>query len=221
MSKNLLITVIAVCLATAVTGWVHGRLTNRWENPPDLVSAAQRFDSVPSQVGDWEMVSNEPLTDEVVEMLQCAGHFSRVYKNPQTAESVTVSLIVGPPGPTAVHTPEICYSSRGQTIVVSPKPIAIRPETHPDESLWRMVFRSNGVEQNRFSVLYGWCGPDGHWSAATNARYQYGGQPLLYKIQLAGGLPTQSTESDDDVCQRFLKVFLPALDAALFRASVN
>ena len=46
-------------------------------------------------------------------------------------------------------------------------------------------------------------------------------QPLLYKIQLAGGLPTQSTESDDDVCQRFLKVFLPALDAAFFRISVN
>ena len=165
------------------------------------------------------MKSSEPFDDEVVEMLQCAGHFAREYVNSATGESVRVALLVGPPGPTAVHTPEICYSSRGQTIIERPQPVATRVEKDPDESLWRSGVSRNDLEQNRFSVVYGWTGPDGHWRAADNPRFDHAGDPMLYKIQVAGSLTERTAPEGGDLCQRFLQDFLPALDATLFQNS--
>ena len=155
MGKQLVIAVLVACVATAAAGLVEGRYSNRWGQPPKLVAAGEKLAIVPDHIGDWQLKSSEPFDDEVVEMLQCAGNFSREYVNSITGETVRMALSSGPPGPTAVHTPEICYSSRGQTIVERPKPVAIRPEKNPDESLWRIVFRANNLEQNRFSVVMG------------------------------------------------------------------
>ena len=181
------------------------------------MAAGELLDAVPERIGDWEMRSSKPFDNETVQMLQCAGHFSRVYENTSTGETVTVAMLVGPTGPTAVHTPEICYSSRGQTIVESPTAVATRPETDPDESLWQMAFRSNDVEQNQFRVMYGWTGPEGHWRAASNPRFEHGGEAMLYKIQLAGPVAQRADKDGADPCQRFLRDFLPAPDATLFQ----
>jgi Protein of unknown function (DUF3485) len=221
MQRNLLIAVLVACLATAVSGLVEGRYSNRWGLQPDLVSAGEKLARVPEKIGDWDMKSSEPFDNEVVDMLQCAGHFSRVYVNAVTGESVRVALLVGPPGPTAVHTPEICYSSRGQTAVEQPKPVATRPKTDADEALWRIVFRANDLEQSRFSVVYGWAGPEGHWRADANARYAHAGEPMLYKIQVAGPLTELPGQESSDLCQDFLKDFLPAVDATLFQIAAK
>jgi hypothetical protein len=217
MPRTLLVAILVTCVATAAAGWAEGRYSNRWGQPPDLVSAGNTLASVPERVGDWELKSSEPFENDVVDMLQCAGHFSREYTNSLTGESVRVALLVGPPGPTAVHTPEICYSSRGQTIVAPPKLVATRPEKDPEESLWRVVFRANDLEQNRFSVVYGWTGPQGRWRASANARYEHAGEPMLYKIQVAGPLTERMEQAGTDLCQQFLQDFLPALDATLFQ----
>lgn len=219
MSKALIIAVTLACIGTSAAGWVEGRLTNRWGEPDDLAAAGERVGQVPQRVGDWMLQSSEPFGDETVQMLRCAGHFSRTYENTVTGDIVRVALLVGPPGPTAVHTPEVCYSSRGQTIIQERKAIATRPEQRPDESLWRMVFRANDIEENRFAVLYGWAGADGQWRAAVRPRYEYGGQSLLYKIQLAAPLAESADQDAMDVCQSFLRDFLPALDATLFQTA--
>lgn len=215
-SHKLVVAALFTCLATVATGWIQGRLSNRWGEPADLVTAGEQLAQVPTRVGEWQMQSSRPFEDEVLQMLRCAGHFTRVYKNVLTGELVTVALLVGPPGPTAVHTPEICYSSRGQTIAERPKPISTHRPQAADETLWRMVFVSNSVEKSRFSVVYGWCGEDGEWRAATRPRFVYGGAPLLYKIQLVGALTERSDQDSSDACQRFLQDFLPALDRVLF-----
>jgi len=217
VSKKLAIAALLTCVATVATGWVQGRLSNRWGEPADLATAGEQLSQVPTRVGEWQMQSSRPFDDEVLKLLRCAGHFTRVYKNMLTGETVTVALLVGPPGPTAVHTPEICYSSRGQTIAERPKPISTHRADAADETLWRMVFVANSAEQNRFSVVYGWCGADGQWRAAKKPRYEYGGAPLLYKIQLVGALPERDGLDSSDACQRFLQDFLPALDAVLFQ----
>jgi hypothetical protein len=86
----------------------------------------------------------------------------------------------------------------------------------PDETLFQMTFRSNDPEQALLRVLYGWAGADGHWRAANNPRFEYGGEPLLYKIQLASDTTQQADKEGSDVCRRFLQDFLPVVDATLF-----
>ena len=216
MRMSLWIAVLAVCGGTVAAGLVEGRLSNRWGEPADLVSAAERVAQVPEQFGDWKMQSSRPFDEDTLAMLQCAGHFTRVYVNSLTGDTISMALLVGPTGPTAIHTPEVCYSSRNQTIIESPTEIATRPKTVPGETLWRMTFRANDPEQALQRVFYGWAGTDGHWRAAKDPRYEYGGEPLLYKIQLASGTTQQADKEGSDPCRRFLQDFLPVVDATLF-----
>ncbi len=206
----------AAAVLTCAAGWIDARWSNRWSTPAELDAAALRLEKVPTRVGEWQMQSQETIAPEVEEMLQCVGHFSRVYFNPTTNESVGVAAIVGPPGPTSVHTPEICYTSRDHVVVEDPTAVSIRPQERPDETFWRMTFRSGGLQGAHLRVYYAWSDGSGVWSASEHPRFKYSGQPLLYKIQLASRSQGE-TSRDDDPCQRFLKSFLPALDAALFQ----
>jgi hypothetical protein len=217
MRTNSLIAILVLCTVTVATGWVNGRLSNRWGESVDLVAAGQRLEAVPDRVGNWEMQFSRPFEDDVVEMLQCAGHFNRAYVNSLTGETVTVELLVGPPGPTAAHTPEICYSSRNHEITEESNAVQTRPAASPDETFWRMTLRSTDIEQRLQRVYYSWCGPDGCWRAAKNPRFEYGGQGLLYKVQLASEL--REAQDADDPCRRFLQDFLPALQASQFKAA--
>jgi hypothetical protein len=208
---------VAAVALTLTGGLVEGRLTNRWGPPAHLTAAAERLAQVPEQIGDWHLESSKPFDKSVEQMLECAGHFLRVYTNDKTGESVSVAMLVGPPGPTAVHTPEICYSSRNHHPLEEKHVVQIRPAQVPDESFWGMTFQSTGIEPHRLRVLYAWSGADGHWRAAKNPRMEHAGDKLLFKIQLAANLPRESAnDSASDPCQRFLADFLPALDAGLF-----
>ncbi len=214
MLKRLNIAVIVVCAATLAVGLVDARWTHRWGHQAELVAAGERLAKAPEQIGDWQMRSSEPYDAETVAMLQCTGHFSRVYVNRVTGDVVSVALQVGPPGPTAVHTPEICYSSRGHSISELPTARATDRAAAPDETIWRMTFRTNDAEQRRLRVCYAWRGPhESHWTAAEDPRFVYATEPMLYKIQLASQLSDWHESNDQDPCQKFLTDFLPALDA--------
>ena len=88
-------------------------------------AAAARLEAFPAilEIGS----SNRPLqmSTAVIEMLQCAGYISRVYVNQLTGENVRVALLLGPPGPIAVHTPEICFSAQDYRQEESRKRVAI------------------------------------------------------------------------------------------------
>lgn len=220
MSQSLAIGLSSLlAIVTVGVGWFEGRLSNRWGEPADLVSAGVALANVPQRVGDWEMISSEPFSDEVAQMLECAGNFTRVYENRLTGEQVNVALLVGPPGPTAVHTPEICYSSRDHQIVESRIAVRAGAEGGLPHTLWTLTFRSNDIEQSMLRVYYGWHAADGTWEASENPRFEFGGANLLYKIQVAGRTPANIAPSGGDSCSRFLQVFLPAVDITLFSSS--
>jgi hypothetical protein len=218
MRPSLIIALSAVlAIATVGAGLVEGRWSNRWGEPADLASAGTALENVPKRVGDWEAVSSEPFSDDVAQMLECSGNFTRVYQNMITGEQVNVAMLVGPPGPTAVHTPEICYSSRDHQVSERRTVVQMNPQADPGSSLWKLTFRSNDLEQSLLRVYYGWHGADGSWQASDNPRFEFGGQSLLYKIQLAGRMPADGSTAGDDSVARFLQDFLPAVDAALFQ----
>jgi Protein of unknown function (DUF3485) len=207
----------AATALTGAAGWFDARLSNRWSTPHELEVAAQRLAEVPTRVGDWQMQSTSPLTPDVEKMLQCVGNFNRSYVNTATREVVDVAAIVGPPGPTSSHTPEICYTSHDHIELDKPTPVSIRPQERPDEDFWRMTFKANDLDGARLRVYYAWSDASGVWTAAQYPRFKYGGQPLLYKIQLASHWDESKESEGGDPCRRFLESFLPALDKALFQ----
>ncbi len=193
-------------LSVALGGLVHGRLSHRWGEPADLVAAAELLNDFPEQFGDWRLATKESMDDSVVETLQCAGYLSRAYTNSATAESVRVAVIVGPPGPTAVHTPEICYSSRTYNLEKRPESEKIGNEQDGD-TFWSVKFRSKEAGGGELNVYYAWAS-DGVWRASESPRYEYGGLPFLYKIQVAGAPSPFGVRQEEDLCKRFLQDLL-------------
>ena len=113
---KLLTTCCLVTLGTLGSGWLHGRLVNRWGEAKALETAAQRFqEPLPARLGPWRLASTPEMEAGELEILQSAAHLQGVYMNDQTGESVIVQLVVGPGGPISAHTPEICYA--GQEIL--------------------------------------------------------------------------------------------------------
>lgn len=210
--KNFTLAIIAVGLIgiSAVVGVVHGRLTNRWGPQPDMLDAARRLEAMPADIEGWKAVDHE-LDPRVAEMLQCKGYVNRVYENVKTGQKVSVVVLLGPAGPIAVHTPEVCYSSQDYSIATDRTGFKVDDR----QDLWDLRLKSNRPGAAPLRVLYGWTN-DGNWHANDNPRFAYGGRPLLYKIQLAGPEPV----GDNDACQEFLAAFLPVLRKHLLSPGV-
>ena len=205
-NKTLAICAVAGLIAVVVGGVVHGKLTQRWGPGNDLVLAAAALDSFPDAFGPWRLHDSAEMSDRVVEMLQCAGHVNRTYVNLDTAEQVNVAVIVGPPGPIAVHTPEICYSSRTYKIDEAAKKMTLSQQD-AGHSFWLTKFRSKQPGGENLYVGYAWT-TDGIWHASDSPRYEYGGKPFLFKIQLAGSPLRSSEKLSDDLISRFLDALL-------------
>lgn len=195
--------VAAAVLLIALGGGVHGRMTQRWGEPADLVTATQALERFPESFGDWRLQDSEAMDPNVTETLQCAGYVNRSYLNVSTSEVVRIAIIVGPPGPTAVHTPEICYSSSSYTIDQKATSTAIAG-TAGEDTFWAVRLRSKEPGGGDLYVYYAWT--DGKvWKASEAPRYEYGGAPFLFKIQVAGQPLLVGKKSSDDLCERFLK----------------
>lgn len=212
---------LAFALLVALTvapGGLAGWLDNRWGEPVDLIAAGKELDRVPSRFGDWVQDDARPLSPEFVETLQCSGSTQRTYRNQKTGDVVRLVLIVGPPGPTSVHTPEVCYSSLDYKTLSSPKRFRINGAGSVDAVFWGMTLEATNLEGGKLSVAYAWNDKHG-WVAPDQPRIQFGGAKLLYKLQLAARVSGGEQEEQSDPCRSFLHAFLPALDAALFASS--
>lgn len=230
----------ASCLVvlTVLSGVIHGRLTNRFAAPGEAQAAAGRLKEVPEQFADWQCDSLLEMPATALEMLECEDYLARRYVNQRTGEAVEVSVILGPPGPVAEHTAEICISSRDYRLLGPRRKVVIaasgaaglsgngRQHSPPDE-LWVVDFRRNTPPADVLRVYYAWS-TGGHWTAPPpgfvwdwkalrfrGARAVFAGQPYLYKIQAAASMldvpHTAADQPGDDVVRQFLEDFLPLL----------
>jgi hypothetical protein len=200
---------IAALALTLITGLVYGRWTQRWEAPPSLKAAAARVNELPHELGPWEMQEERDVAPLILETLRCQAHTHRVYVNRETGETVSVALIVGPSGPTAVHTPEICFSSRAYEIAEPRQKKFFGASGDADSSsLWMTLFRSQNAGAGELRVYYGWS-TGGAWTASKSPRFEFGGSPLLYKIQVSAQLgPTREDGPHSDPCKNFVEALL-------------
>jgi hypothetical protein len=201
-----LVTSIAIGL-TLVSGLVYGRWTQRWGATASLAAAAKRVEAFPRQLGSWRLMEDRPMADQIVEMLQCEGHVNRRYVNENDGSIVNVALIVGPPGPTAVHTPEICFSSQAYEIEEDRQKKFFKTRHDGAHSLWTTTFRSSDLTHDQLRVYYGWSEGE-QWEASRSPRFEYGGSALLYKLQVSTVvMPVPGSETSDS-CQDFIETLL-------------
>jgi len=187
-------------LLTAATGYAYGRLSQRWGPSVDMVAAGDHLRTLPRQVGDWRMLNEQELEESVAKMLECAGSVTRDYINQKTGDKVTMFIVVGPPGPIAVHTPEVCYSSRQYKITEKRQRATFAAAGARPNTLWQTTMQSKRIATDNLRVYFGWSQGD-RWEAASNPRYRFGADPMLYKIQIAGLLDVDGT----DPCRQFLE----------------
>ena len=188
-------------------GVLYGHYSQRWGPPADLVAAGSHLDSLPRQLGEWQVAEELPMGASALAMLECAGCVNRRYVNQESGETVSVAIIVGPAGPTAVHTPEICFSSRAYDLQDQRKSVVIGAAPDAEHSFWRVSFKTRNVLADELRVYYAWSRGE-RWEASTSPRVKFAAAPLLYKIQLAGLTASGTKTVDSDPCRQFLDELL-------------
>jgi hypothetical protein len=215
---------LSIVLALALTlacGVLYGRLSNRWGPSADVRAAAAKLESIPGRFGDWKLKSREELGQSAVEMLQCVGHVSRVYVHQLTGETVRMVVLLGPPGPIAVHTPEVCLSSQDYRQEEARRRLAVGDAAGgAEDAFWSLMFRAKTLRGDLLRVCYGWS-TGGRWLASDGPRYAFAGRPYLYKIQLESPLPPWAKEQTRDPCRRFLADFVPATRQCFVEPALN
>jgi hypothetical protein len=221
MKRHVFSLAVAVVVAmTVLSGVIHGRMRNRWGPSPDMVAAAEKLAQIPHEFGDWRLQSTEEMNEATLNMLECAGYVVRNYVNRTTGDAVSVSVLLGPPGPIAVHTPEVCFASRNYESRGERKRVTIREAADRDDEFWILDFKLNNLQGDVLRTYYGWNAGE-RWVAPNDPRFQYAARPYLYKIQLSSRLQVGADSQSDDPCRRFLRAFVPAARTCLIDPSTE
>ena len=198
-------TVIAVLALTLFAAVAHGVATNRWNGG----DAAPVIPTVPMQVGDWTSNDLESNIDD-----PALANLTRTYTHKTTGRSFVVSLTVGHPGLTAVHTPEYCYRGSGYDVA---GPIEKRGvDGKVPANFWTTAFRKQtpaGTDQLR--IFWAWSAGDA-WSAPDYPRLHFMGKRSLYKLYIVAHGAVDPSAGKDPALDEFLSNFLSALHDALF-----
>jgi hypothetical protein len=197
----------AAVLITVTGGVLYGGYIQRWNPPPDLTAAATRLAKLPREFGSWKVVDDVPIDESTLEMLECAGYVSRRYVNQESGQSVQCAIMVGPPGPIAVHTPEVCYSSQEYEIQNERTRISIEALPSQKHSFWKVDFTTRNALADALRVHYAWTSGR-EWKASRTPRFEYAGEPRLYKIQSASYVTPDLGDVGVDPGRQFLEEFV-------------
>lgn len=200
------------------TAFGHGILTDRWGKPADLSAAAKKLDAIPPVIGDWHSKPLE-MPKSQLEAAEAVGHISRIYRNDKTQTEIQLLVLCGPRGPIAVHSPTICFTSAGRQQAFPEKRESVKA-SDATGNFWQTVFTKrtpDGLE-DELDTYWAWS-VQGECQAPENPRLEFAGSQHLYKIYVTHlRQPAANKTSKDSSCEDFLKVFLPAFQAALAKS---
>jgi len=189
-----------------LTGAVQGWFSGRWIDRSKQQSISKSITELPTSVGDWTMQKDVPLERAAISLLNPYGYINRVYANEKTGWIISIAVLYGLKGPIAVHTPEVCYSSR-DFVILGGKTVYTLPI--PNEgTLWSQEFQSRKVGAEHMMVYHGWT-DGGPWMAAKNPRFLR--TETLTKLQIAAF----GADREKDPIPEFLEQFIPSLRIAL------
>ncbi|MCA9170845.1 MAG: exosortase-associated EpsI family protein [Planctomycetales bacterium] len=213
-------TVWAVAIfVTAMSGILHGRMSQRWGSDGRMEAAAEQLSWFPQQLGDWKQVDEFELRKSAIDLLSCQGYVNRGYRNVKTGDYIKLAIMVGPGSRMSVHVPEICYEANNFTLLEARRQYEIAAADQTN-CFWGVLFQLNDVSQQRLRVLYGWS-EGGAWQAPQYPRWSVAGSPVLYKLQLSFAESSASASEQRseavlaDFLQRTVEAFKGAREARL------
>jgi hypothetical protein len=211
--KHYLPAVLAL-VAFVAYGVAEGLWTNRWFSSAALAEATARLQNVPAVIGDWEGTDRE-IDPRQVAQAEMTGYVNRRYVNRKTGAEVSVLLVCGKPGPTSLHSPEVCYPGAGFNPTGER---AKQPVDGKAGDFWVSQFQKTTPSPETLRIFWAWNGA-GAWHAAETPRVQFGHHAALYKLYVIRGLFRGDEPVADDPALEFLREFLPVVHEALFGAS--
>jgi hypothetical protein len=178
----------------AVGAVVHGAATHRWAAVTPPAPWVERLHSHTLQLGDYagEEVPNDlPLKEKSVAT-------SRRYTSPTGNVSAVVSVITGPPGAVATHTPDVCYPSSGYKTCRGPVRETVELPGGGAAVYYVADFeKATATRTERQRVRWAWS-TDGRWEAPDRARFAYLRHADLAKVYVVTSVPDDSAGSGED-----------------------
>lgn len=202
-STGFLVATIVGVAVTLITGVAAGYFSQRWGPSGAIEAYATQLATMPRQFGDWQMIEEKEMSETAVQILKCQEYVNRVYRNETTGQQVSIAVTLGPTGPIAVHTPEVCYSSREYAIRADRRAVTITENEDHAHTFWRVDFTANNPLRAGLRVHYGWTA-GGTWLASESPRYEFATSRALFKLQLASSELTDSDTPESDAGRRFL-----------------
>jgi len=202
--------------ALLVSGFACDWLTG---NTDDLVAATARVTDVPRDFGDWH-AQDETVDETLFENAGAKSHWTRLYVNQRTRESVLVILMCGRAGRMAVHTPEVCYRGAGFELPGEATTYELKGAPGDEASrFFTAQFTKKGSTPTSLRLYWAW-NARGPWEASPSPRWQFRGAPFLYKLYVSRTLsePTNGKSAADPTTD-FLQEFVPVLGQKLFPPS--
>ena len=205
--RNTLLLTVCVAL-TILSGVLKGTMDHRWGYSDEFQHAAERVNEIQPTLGGWTTTELQPLEDQARKMLRCTGDVFGVYRN-AAGEEVNMTFLVGPAGPLAIHTAEVCYGSSNYAIQGGVRREKLVDVSGIEHEFAVVRFKENRAGNRPLKVYYAWTEGNANWVAPQSPRTAFASVPMLYKIQVA----TYAVNQKDDAAVNFLKQCLPFLRA--------
>ncbi len=203
----------ATFLLIVAFGVGEGVWTNRWSLMDGPEQASAKLVAVPQIVGDWEGKDQE-LDPRQIARAEISGYLMRQYTHRATGATMQVLLVCGRPGPTSLHTPDICYAGAGYAQAGALVPQVVEGAGSP-AGFWTGRFDKPGPQPESLRIYWAW-NATGAWSASDNPRWEYAHHRFLYKLYVVRPLTKADEPLADDPTPEFMRVFLPEVQKCLF-----
>src|SRR2546422_4324022 len=190
----------------------HGLWTNRWTVSKDVEEFTARLAQVPRDIGNWQC-EDLPGNPQLIAKVGMTGSLSRRYTHRTSKHQLTVSLYSGPPGPVALHTPDICFPGAGYQLVSENRFTCKSSLSQADFN--EATFVKAQPEPQFLETFWSW-NAKGNWQVPNSPRVSFGAHRALYKLYVVCPFSKESQRKEaQDVCKDFLSVLLPELQKSL------
>jgi hypothetical protein len=195
-------------------GIAEGEWTNRWSSSDPTEQAVAKLAGIPASFGAW-ISEDTPIDPRQVKQAEISGYVKRRYKC-STGEEVSVLVVCGRPGPTSVHTPDICFPASGYNLAAPAERQSMSAPTlaHPAD-FWVARFQKSGDLALPLQTCWSW-NAAGTWMAPDQPRFEFGRYSFLYKLYVTHLVVPANDSQASDPSAAFLAEFLPELQKCLF-----
>ncbi len=196
-------------------GVVHGRLTDRWGVPQNVVQTAERLQAVPIQIEEWSS-TELPISDKQLLAAGAEGYLSRAYQfggdAPEDGAMTQVMIVCGRPGPIALHEPTVCFVNAGMQQRQTEELTSVTSGSGEHEFMVS-DFQEAGLAGTTWRTYWSWSTNSRKWEVPPDPRRAYAGEDYLYKIYFLVPVTDRHGDAPDvhPAAVEFISTFLDVL----------